>query len=304
MWLAITLSACHSDRTFALAQLPLRPGEVVAVFPPDGAMHLSGDVPVEVVLGEASAGQRPTVTWMQDGVVRPLPCTLAWSGTVAHCGVLPAHASGDVGLVLSVTSGDRVMAVVPVARLPQAGLGWSLLEGTTVTALGGGFAASALVNSYLSEGSAFLALDQYDGEPGRYQLVAGPSGPLDAGGLGILAPGLGFVLPVEVGPEGGVSGSAPTAWLPLEVNGIVVRVLLLNVVVSARIEGDALADLALAAVLPALSLETLSGALGTAGPAMLSLVTLDVDRDGDGDDDAATVRIEGSQRPRALAGWQ
>ncbi|MEZ4238673.1 MAG: CBS domain-containing protein [Myxococcota bacterium] len=37
-----------------LDQAPVEAGEIVAVFPPDGALRVWGDVPVQVVLGEAA----------------------------------------------------------------------------------------------------------------------------------------------------------------------------------------------------------------------------------------------------------
>lgn len=298
-WMA--LAGCGSGRTMALALEPVRPGDVVAVFPPDGAMHLYGDVPVDVVLGAASVGVEPNVSWVQGGVLQSLPCNLHWGGTVARCGVLPARISGEAGLVLTVASGAELVQVLPLARLPAPGLGWSLLEGTSVAAFGGGGAAAALVDSYLARGSAFVALDGYLDAPGDYTLVGGPSEPRD-GVVGLLPPGFAFVLPVTVGADGDVHGWAPSAWLPVSLDGRVVRILLLDVSLSAHLSGTELVAMSMRAV-PAVSLGELSDAIGFEGPALLELVTLDRDRDGDGEGDSATLELVGSPRPMRLASW-
>jgi hypothetical protein len=299
--IGLLLVGCRAHQDAKLAELPLERGDLVAVFPPDGAEHLSGDVPVEVVLGSKAEGTLPEVTLTRGGVTTALSCELSYGGNVADCGSVDG-VQGE-SLALSVTAGADALDVVTVARLPKPGLGWSLLDGPKFTQFGGGSEAVTLVNSYLAQGSAFLALDHYAGDPGPYVMVGGPSGDLPDGGLAIADPGLGFVLPVQVGADGSVHGAADTAWLPIPVSGQVVHLLLLDVTLDGTLDGDRLTKMTLGAELPAISLEDLVTPLGSLGSDVLDLIQLDVDRDGDGTNDAATIRVEGEPAPASLAAW-
>src|SRR4051812_33654122 len=103
MTLVSWLAACRAHEDAALARRPLEKGDLVAVFPPDGAMHLSGDVPVEVVLGSSSEGELPDVLLTRNGDVDALSCVLSYGGNVADCGTIDGVRPGVDDLTLSVT---------------------------------------------------------------------------------------------------------------------------------------------------------------------------------------------------------
>ncbi|MEQ1565272.1 MAG: hypothetical protein ABMA64_06510 [Myxococcota bacterium] len=304
MFLLARLSACHVLQVEELARLPLGDGDLVALFPPDGALRLFGQVPVQVVLGGGAAGEVPSVALSRDGDTDPLSCTLIENGNVADCGVIPDVPTDHDGIALSVSAGDETMSAVALGRLPTPGLGWSLLEGTTFRRLGGNTDVLPVVNAQLAtSSSAFLALDGYNGAPGDYTMVAGPSGLQPDGGLAIAAPGLTFVVPVEVDDEGSVRGSTRAAWLPLPVNGERAYLLLLDVEVTGKLYTDVLDDLVVNADLPAIAVQALASSLGSGGNQVLELVRFDVDRDGDGEGDAARVELAGSPAPATLEAW-
>lgn len=294
---------CRAAKDAKLAEVPLEHGDLVAVFPPDGALQLIGDVPVEVVLGSAAEGTVPTVTLTRGTETTELPCVLGTGGNVVDCGAVAGMTAGEA-VALSVTAGATTASASSAGRTPAPGIGWDLLDGVTFTALGGGGEAVNLANGELDSGHAFVALDGYDGTPGAWTLVGGESAlTTDGTTFGIAAPGFAFVLPAEVDSDGQLTGSAPTAWLPSEVASGQVHLLLLDVSITGQLDGDVLTDLVLEAHLPALALEELAAPLGALGPELLDVVSLDVDRDGDGTNDAATVRLEGAPAPATLSTW-
>lgn len=275
----------------------------MAVFPPDGTMRMLGDVPIQVVLGSEADGALPVVSLARAGTSFDLPCVMMDEGGVlAQCGLVGEVEPGEE-ISLSVTAGNDRAHVRSIGSLPEPGLGWSLLDGVQFTALGGGSAAVSLANDYLVGGNAFAAIDGYDGAPGVWTMVGGPSGFDTTDGIGLVSPGLTFQVIVDVGEDGTLYGTADTAWLPTYVGTEMVQLLLLDVSVSGRLEGERLVDLVLEANAPALALEALSDTLGPIGSQLLGMVTLNVDRDGDGTADAATLRLAGEPAPAALAAW-
>jgi hypothetical protein len=300
----LALSACRPFLTDKLAIEPIAQGDVVAVFPPNGAMRLFGDVPIQIVLGAGAAGRVPVVSVTLDGEPTPAGCALVQGGTVADCGVVPDVVPGG-DLELTAQIGDQTVDAVAVGRLPEPGLGWSLLDGTAFVRLGGNTDVLAVVNGSLaSASSAFLVLDGDQGEPGRYPLVGGPSGDQADGGLALATPGLTFVVTVDVDEAGNLRGEASTAWLALPVDGARVYLLLLGVSITGTVSGDALTNLDLTADLPAMSVQDLANALGPSGPqTLLPLVKYDVDRDGDGAGDAARIELTGDPEPAVLDAW-
>lgn len=297
------LVGCRAAKDAKLAEQPLEVRDVVAVFPPDGAPSVFGDVPVEVVLGSADAGRLPAVTLTRGGEDTALSCALAEGGTVADCGVVKDVAVDEI-LALAVEAPDATVDVATLGRRPEAGLGWSLFDGMTFTTLGGGGLAAGLANDELGKSDSFAALDGYDGTPGDWTLVAGPvtfeGPPADPDQVYLGYPGFAFVLPVTVGGDGAVSGSADTAWLPLELDGDVVHVLMLDVSFRATLDGDRLRGARVEGQIPALGLEELVQPLGGLGAEVLDEIELDVDRDGDGEGDAATVVFAGEPAPATI----
>jgi hypothetical protein len=302
MWFLLQV-ACRSHLVAALSSLPIESGDLAAVFPPDGSMRLRGDVPVEVVMGVASQNHLPKVTLTRNDETSSLTCVLGNGGNTADCGFIPAVEPDSDRLSLTVEAGADTLAVDPLNRYPEPGLGWSLLAGTQFTRLGSGTDAVTLVNGALVSDSAFVALDGYQGSEGSYTMVGGPSAVLPNGQFGIGNPGLGFVLPVDVSADGAISGTADTAWLPLPINNVVVHLLLLNLKVTAQLDGELLEDVSLTAELPALALEDLAASLGALGPNVLNVVVLDIDRNGDGTPDAASLELSGSPAPAWLSAW-
>ncbi|MEQ1507323.1 MAG: hypothetical protein ABMB14_34155, partial [Myxococcota bacterium] len=222
------LLACRSAEDAKLAEQPIEQGELVAVFPPDGAQRLVGDVPVEVVLGAAAEGSTPTVTLTRGDEAIALPCSLGFGGNVADCGAIGGVTGGEA-LGLTVIAGGTTTEVHTSGALPAQGLGWDLLDGVSFTALGSGSEAVSLANGALGNGHAFAAIDGYDGAAGDWTLIGGESAVQDDGAFGVASPGLAFVLPVTVDADGGLTGSAPTAWLPSQVAAGQVHLLLLDV---------------------------------------------------------------------------
>ncbi|MEZ4236339.1 MAG: hypothetical protein R3F59_09290 [Myxococcota bacterium] len=301
MTLLLALAACRSAHDDKLAEQPLEEAPFVAAFPPDGALHLWGDVPVEIILGAAADPSTLQVSQLIDGAKVPLPCGLQFDGTVATCGVIPGVEPGDA-LGFSVTLDGHSGRMLSDGRLPQPGIGWDLLQGVSLAALGGGETAVNTVGPYLDKAQAFAALDGYDGTDGDWTFVASPSGRRDDGTIGIAPWGFGFLLPVTVA-AGTVHGEADTAWLPTQVGEDPVLLLLLDGTLDAGLSGEALTDLVLEATLPAVSLEALSDAVGLLGPQLLDLIDLDVDLDGDGTPEGATIRLAGTPAPAVLGAW-
>lgn len=295
------LLACNGGEIRDVAEQPLAGEDLVAVFPPDGAMWLVGEVPVAVVLGAGAQGTSPTVVVTRtDGSTDAAPCVVDEAGNLADCGIV-AVTNGEV-IALDVTVGSTSASVVTVGRQPSEGLAWSMLDGMAFTALGSGGSAVNLANGFLGLGNALLAIDGYDGTPGSWTMYGGQSVIVDDVHR-VATPGLVFRIEAEVDADGLLTASAPTAWCPVYLQNGANHLLLLDVQVEGRIVGSALTDVVLTAAVPALTLEELSGPLGLFGGVLLDAVTLDVDRDGDGTMDAASVRLEGEPAPAVLAAW-
>jgi hypothetical protein len=294
---------CRAARDEKLAEEPLASADVVAVFPPDGARTVFGDVPVEIVLGARDTGRIPELTLSRGGEDSTLTCALVDGGTVADCGVVPGVAI-DEQLTFTLDAGDTTETVATLGRKPSAGIGWSLFDGMSFTTLGGGGLAVTVANDQIANGDCFVALDGYDGMPGAWMMVGGPvtfEGPPDDPTRVYLGhPGFAFLMPTTVGADGTVTGSADTAWLPLELDGQVVHVLLLDVRLTATLDSARLTRTRVEAAIPALGLEELVQPLGGLGAEVLDAVDLDLDRDGDGTPDAATVAFEGEPAPAVI----
>lgn len=292
--------SCRAAHDAELAREPIEAGELVAVFPPDGAPTVFGDVPVEVVLGARAQGEVPTVTLTRGDEVTDLRCHLAEGGTVADCGPVPDVGVDEV-LVFDVTAGSAAARSTTLGRKPQAGVGWNLFDGVEFAALGGGATAVTLANDELGKSDCFGALDGYDGTPGDWTFVAGPVA-FDPDGIWLEYPGFAFVLPVTLDDGGALRGSAPTAWLPFELQGKVVHVLLLDVTLRGHLDGEHLRDVVVRGVVPALGLEELVAPLGGLSGTVLQSIVLDVDRDGDGEPESASVVLRGTPRPATI--WE
>lgn len=299
----LLLLACNPEKIAAAAAIPLEPDPIVAVFPPDGSRHLLGDVPVAIALGEAGAGVLPSVTASLDGDAPvDLACTLTDDGLWASCDALPDLAGSLDAVDLTVTVGGTTATAHASSSPPEPGLGWDLLDGTSITTFGGSEEAAKLADDELVKGDLLVALDGWDGTPGSWDLVGGP---VDAEGEVWVprAPGFTFVTAATVGADGGLVATADAAWLALQVDGVDVPLLLLDVRLSGTLAGETLPDLVLTAHVPAVALQSLASPLGKLGPELLDLVSLDVDRDGDGTPDAASLRLEGSPTPAVLKSW-
>jgi hypothetical protein len=300
MMIFVAMVACRGDPDIDLALLGDE--EVAAVFPPDGSLRVWGDVPVQVVFGAAADPASVEVTLRRDEVVSQLPCSLLSGGAVAACGVVPGVAAGEEITIDVRVSGTRQRSQTE-ARLPDPGLGWSLLDGVEITALGSGSAAADLASDQLTRGEMFAALDGYDGTPGTWTFMISPSGAAEDGNAAISPWGFGFLLPVTVASDGRMWGRADNAWLSTQVGSNAVAMLLLDVRLDAQLVGADLVDLTLEAAAPTLTLEALSSALGGLS-AFLDLVKLDVDRNSDGVYDAASIRLEGAPASAELRAWQ
>jgi hypothetical protein len=119
-----------------------------------------------------------------------------------------------------------------------------------------------------------------------------------------MAPGFTLLVPSSIDADGRVSGAADSAWLTTGVRGQLVNVLMLDVRLTGRVDGETLVGLRLEAVLPMLSIAELADAAGNLGSVFLDAVDLDVDRDGDGEPDAASFVLSGTPEPAVLRAWE
>jgi hypothetical protein len=295
------LLACNGGEIKDIADQPLAGEDLVAVFPPDGAMWLVGEVPIAVVLGAGAQGTKPTIAVTHDdGSTSAADCIVQEAGNIADCGVVKVSNGDAIGL--DVTAGTASATVQTLGRLPSEGVAWSMLDGMSFAALGSGGSAVSLANGFLGLGDAFLAIDGYDGTPGSWKMYGSQS--IVEGDLHrVASPGLVFLLDAEVDEDGGLTATASSAWCPVWLQNGANHLLLLDVVMEGRLVGSTLTEVVITAVVPALTLEALSEPLGLFGGVLLDSVTLDVDRDGDGTFDAASVRLEGEPAPAVLVSW-
>jgi hypothetical protein len=298
--IALAPHGCRSARDQKLADVPIEARPLVAAFPPDGALHLFGDVPIQVVLGGGADATTLDVTYTTDTGTTAAPCELTYDDVLATCGEIGGMKAGDA-VQLDIALDGNAFVHATDGRLPAPGLGWDLFTDVELTALGGGSEAVSAAKSQLQP-SAVAVLDGYDGTDGSWMFTVSPGGPFGDGTFGESHWGFGFLLPVEVA-GGVVTGDADTAWLAAVVEGDNILLLLLDVHLDAQLVGDQLQGMTLSATLPALSLVEVSDAVGDLGPLLLDLIKLDVDYDGDGAPDSATIRFEGSPPPAVLSGW-
>ncbi|HHO54038.1 MAG TPA: hypothetical protein ENK18_25000 [Deltaproteobacteria bacterium] len=293
---------CRAIEDAKLAGRPLSDVDIVAVFPPDGSAHLWGDVPVQVILGAAGV-DKPVEIEVSRGGSDPVTtgCVLDHHGVVMACDpILGIEPGEDVSFEVRV--GDTVHQVDASGQIPAPGLGWSLLDGVNATALGKGDAAVGLLEDAIRQGGAFATLSDPVDASGLRTFTFAPSGLDPYGAIGIAPWGFTFVLDVTV-EDGRLAGQADSAWLAGAFGPHEIQLLLLDVELQGRLQGEELSELVLVAAVPALALVELSDALGSLGLEVLEVVALDLDLDGDGHPDAAQLRLEGSPAPAALAAW-
>jgi hypothetical protein len=302
-WVFLGLSGCNRDM-LELASKPIDDAAVVAVFPQDGARDLVGAVPLAVVLGSEAKGEVPDVTVaIGDEPERRFPCTLDVGGTLARCGEVSGIPRGK-SVSMHVDAAGQVTASTSVPDVPCSDAGWDLLRGLHVDEFGGGDVAAAQVDAQLADDHAFGVFDGWEGEPGKYTFMVAPADVAETGALRAMAPGFTLLVPSSIDADGRVSGAADSAWLTTGVRGQLVNVLMLDVRLTGRVDGETLVGLRLEAVLPMLSIAELADAAGNLGSVFLDAVDLDVDRDGDGEPDAASFVLSGTPEPAVLRAWE
>lgn len=301
--LALLVLGCRAAEDAKLAKEPINDEVVVATFPPDGALHLWGDVPVQAILGSEGVGAAVEVRLVRNEAPPVnLSCAPQLDGVLVRCDPIVGLQPGDV-VSLDVQIGETPRHAESEGRLPEPGLGWSFLDGVAFTAVGGSAHAVEVFNAELGSAELFAALDGFDGGPGPWTFTISPSGTDPAGGqLGIAPWGFTFLIDVTLSGDR-LEGQADTAWLAADLGQSVVLLLLLDVILEARLDGERLEDLSLSASLPAVALEELREGLGVLGFEVLQLIDLDLDLDGDGKPDSASLRLEGTPEPAALAAW-
>ena len=286
----------------AAAHQPLGDEAVVAAFPPDGAAHLLGNIPVLVALGGAAVDETPTVrARVGDGDERTLPCNLGFDGTWADCGVL-SDVEGDDAVDVEVSVAGIVHRSTSRAELPEADVGWDILARSRVDRFGGSAAAADQLDGALDASQLFLVLDGYRGQPGDYPAFIAPAHDADDG-IGLLEPGFSIALSGTVGDEGGLVARADTAWLPLSVEGEPFPFLMLDPTIRAEIDGDRLTSLTLSADIPAVAIATLADRLGPQGAAFEQLAVMDADHDGDGQAECLRLELHAEPEADVLDAW-
>jgi hypothetical protein len=132
-----------------------------------------------------------------------------------------------------------------------------------------------------------VLIDGYRGQPGDYNLLAGPVDIKDNGKASVRSPGLTFVKHIVIDGDGSFTSTPQNVFMPIFVDTDFVQVLIQNCRVTGRVQDGEIRGLKIMGDIPAISLVQLADPLGPAANFVLGNITMDVDLDGDGEEDAA-----------------
>jgi len=298
------MMGCNAPEIRGQAAVSHDDERIIAVFPPQDALALRGDLRVQVVLGEEGIGTIPHVRIVGDDHVWTPNCWLDEREQWVTC-----HPAQDLprdqvfDIKVGMYDQDPLMVSV-TSEFPKDIPGYLINPNATVTRFGENASTAERLGDIFreSEHRALVIIDEYDGQAGDYTLLAGPVDINENNDkASIRSPGFTFVKHVVVHEDGTFNSVKENVFLPIFMYTDFVQVLIQNCQISGKIENQSISNLTIKGDIPAISLVKLAEPLGLLSDFALNNIAMDVDLDQDGEFDAASFTLVSNAPQIALS---